>query len=84
MLHPISPSFIPQIHLPSTGEEDEPEEEEEECDDQTTILQPLETGLLTLSSLPKSHWSNLLNLDTIKVIIIIFILYFINLFYLGA
>ena len=28
---------------------------------------PLEEGLITLSTLPKSHWSNLLNMDIIKV-----------------
>ena len=28
---------------------------------------PLSEGLITLSTLPKSHWHNLLNLDVIKV-----------------
>ena len=28
---------------------------------------PLGEGLVTLSTLPKSHWSNLQNLDIIKV-----------------
>ena len=43
------------------------EETTGEGDDDSGAVIPLEDGLVTLSTLPKSHWSNLLNLDIIKV-----------------
>ena len=41
------------------------EDDDERVDDPRVV--PLEKGLLTLSTLPKSHWSNLQNMDIIKV-----------------
>ena len=43
------------------------EETEEEDVAVVLPLAPLGEGLITLSTLPKSHWSNLQNLDVIKV-----------------
>ena len=38
----------------------------EEVKDQVSPV-PLSDGLITLSTLPKSHWANLIHLDAIKV-----------------
>ena len=51
----------------ATDMEDEEEEEEGERGD--GLVAPLGEDLVTLSTLPKSRWSNLQNLDIIKVCI---------------
>ena len=43
------------------------EEDEGEGEKEDGSVAPLAEGLLTLSVLPKSRWSNLQNLDIIKV-----------------
>ena len=43
------------------------EEEEEEGEEGERLVTPLGEDLVTLSTLPKSRWSNLQNLDVIKV-----------------
>ena len=47
-------------------ETDEPAEVKMLAEDVSEKCTPLADGLVTLSSLPKSRWSNLLNLDVIK------------------
>ena len=42
-------------------------EEEEEGEEGERLVTPLGEDLVTLSTLPKSRWSNLQNLDIIKV-----------------
>ena len=42
-------------------------EEEEEGEGGKGVVVPLREGMVTLSTLPKSHWSNLQNIDIIKV-----------------
>ncbi len=76
-LRPLSEQATPTlIDLPSTKltqqvetdmQTEEIEEENEFSDDDISEkCIPLADSLVTLSTLPKSRWSNLLNLDTIK------------------